>query len=156
MNDLLHKPIYVNESDELDIVDDLLHDESFDLSAVQFDQTKYILTIPVRRQFHSGPERCIGDGTLYKLYEKEWMRSIVIIHGVHSWEIHDDQGIESYTFSSWSFADCRITIESNQTLILTIKVDRLEIIVADTGFLGKARIERSPAGAELSSSTVYD
>ena len=156
MSDILHEPINAEDNEGLAIVDGLLHDEAFDLSNIQFDQDNHTITILARRQCHSGPERCIGDGILYKLYEKEWMRSVVTINGVLAWHIHHDQGIESYTFCSWNYSDGKIIIECNEALILTLEVDRLNIQFADIGFLGKARIERGQGGIEISSSTVYD
>jgi len=156
MNDFLHEPIIAKDSDGLAVVYSLLHDEAFELSDILFNQEDHTITMPVRRQFHSGPERCIGEGILYKKYEKEWMHSVVIIHGVHALNIHHDQGIGSYTFCSWTYSDGNITIECNEALILKLIVDRLEIQVTDIGFSGKAQIERGPGGIEISSNNVYD
>ena len=156
MGDILQEPINAKDSEGFAVINGLLHDEAFELNEILFNRDNHTITIPVRRQFHSGPERYIGNGVIFKKYEKEWMRSIVTIHGVIAQQTHHDQGIGSYSFCSWNYSDGKITIECNEALILIVEVDRLEVQFADIGFSGKARIERGPGGVEISSNKVYE
>jgi len=54
---LLESSLRATDEAGLARVDSLLHDETFDLSGIEHDVAAKTLTIPVRRQFHGGPER---------------------------------------------------------------------------------------------------
>jgi hypothetical protein len=153
---LLRSPLHVITEAELSGLDDLLHDETFDLDGIEHNSTTQTLTIPVRRQFHGGPERIIEDGPLWKTYQKDWMRSLVTIRHVRSWQFEHDQGINSYSFCSWGVSDSVMIIECNEALILTVSIDAIDVRVEDIGFKGKARIRRGPMGTETSSSEVHE
>ena len=77
--DFLTSPLHVTDSNDLETIESLLHDESFDLDGVCFDEEVGEVTIPVRIQFHSGPERLIHKGLFFNTYEKEWEHSLVTI-----------------------------------------------------------------------------
>ncbi len=142
MEDILKTPIHITDAKGLDIVNGLLHDESFDLDQVHFDKDAGVVTIPARRQFHSGPERVIRKGLFSKTYEKGWMRTLITIRAVQSREIHRDQHINSYTFNSWNYSDGILKVQCNEEMILAFPVEGVDIELTDTGFQAKARITR--------------
>lgn len=156
MEDLLTTPIRATDPDALNIISGLLHDEYFDLDGVRFDRDAEAAEIPVRRQFHSGPERLIKKGLVFNIYEKEWMRSLVTIRTVRSWEALKDQGIGSYSFCTWHFSEGIIEVKCNEALVLKFHVDDLDVNVANVGFQGKARIKRGPWGMDSFTGRIHE
>jgi hypothetical protein len=140
----------------LDILNSELHDDAFDLDTLHFDQNTNVITIPVRTQSHSGPESLIESGVLFKVYEKDWKRSVLTIRNVKSWEALQDQGINCYSFFSWRWSNNVLEAECNETMVLKFRVDQLDVELSDIGFEGRARITRGPGGTELTSGTVYE
>lgn len=155
--DFLTSPLHVSDSNDLETIESLLHDESFDLDGVCFDEEVGEVTIPVRIQFHSRPERLIHKGLFFNTYEKEWEHSLVTIRGVRSFKVLKDQGINSYTFNSWSHSGEILEVECNEAMVLILTVDKCDVEVSDIGFSGKARIKRGLGGLlESSTSKVYE
>lgn len=156
METLLSKPIAFTNRDDLRHLNELFHDETFDLDALRFDNEARLVSLPVRRLFHSGPMRLIKRGWLSTTHEKDWMHSLVQIRNVTSWESLEDQGINSYTFDTWSYTDGLIEVTSCERLILRFRVQGLDIEVSDIGFRGKGRIKTFLYLIESSSDTVYE
>ncbi|MFO8011721.1 MAG: hypothetical protein R6X20_00305 [Phycisphaerae bacterium] len=153
---LLKEPVRITGEGGLVLLNSLLHDEMFDLEEIRFDEAAHTVTMPVRRQFHSGSERLIRSGLLSKTYEKDWMRSVVTLRRVRSWEVLHDQGINSYSFNVWRLANGVLEVQCCESLLLRFEVDSLDVEVEDTGFKGKARIKRGPMGIESSTGRVYE
>lgn len=152
----LKEPLHAIDTGTLELVDGLLHDESFDLEEIAFDQEAHIVTIPVRRMFHSGPERLIKAGFFSKTYEKDWMRSMVTLRKVLSWDVWNDQGINTYDFHSWRYKKETIEVESLAGMVLKFVVESIDVEIKDIGFKGKARIKRGWRGIESFSGKVYE
>ena len=152
---LLKLPLRATDEAGLARVDSLLHDETLDLNGLAHNVAAQTVTLPVRRQFHGGPERIIESGPVWKTYEKDWMQSLVTIRHVRMWKPKNDQGINSYSFCSWRLAEGTLVIECNEALVLTFEIGAVDVQVEDIGFKGKAKIGRGPMGTETSSCTVY-
>jgi hypothetical protein len=153
---LLDQPLLVTDPVTLEEMASLLHDETCAVDEVVWNQDEGTLLLPVRRQFHGGEEVVIHTDGDAVTYEKDWMRSEVLIRHVLSWEKLDDQGIGDYSFNEWGLEDGTLTIVFCEALVLTIRLDRLEIAMTDLGFSGRARIERSAGGgSESSSGRIY-
>ena len=153
---LLKEPVRITSEDGIGLINSILHDEVFDLGQIRFDEGAHIVTIPVRRRFHAGAEHLIRTGLLFKTYEKDWMRSVVTLRRVRSWEVLHDQGINSYSFNVWRLANGVLEVQCCESLLLRFEVDGLDVEIADKGFEGKARIKRGPMGIESSTGRVYE
>ena len=153
---LLTSPVRVTNEAGVGRIDGLLHDEIFELDGIEHKVATQTLTIPVRRQFHGGPERIVDSGLVWKTYEKEWMLSRLTIRNVRSWKAEHDQAINSYSFCTWRVSTEQVVIECNEALVLTIDINGVDIELEDLGFKGKARIKRGPMGVEISGSTVHE
>jgi hypothetical protein len=105
-----------------------------------------------QRQFHGGEEVIVHTEGDAVTYEKDWMRSEVLIRHVRSWTKQDDQGIGDYTFNEWTFEHETLVIVFCEALVLLVIVDSLEVTMTDIGFGGRARIERYAGGGSGSSS----
>jgi hypothetical protein len=149
-------PLHATDEAGVEQVDGILHDETFELDGIEHDVAAQTITIPVRRQFHGGPEQIIDSGLVWKTYEKEWLRSRLTIRDVRSWKAEHDQGINNYSFCSWHVFNGQLVIECNEALVLTFNIGRVDVKLEDLGFKGKARIKRGPMGVETSWSTVYE
>jgi hypothetical protein len=152
---LLDRLMEAQDAATFDAMGSLLHDETCSVDDAVWNQSARTLLLPFRRQFHGGTERVVETNALSTIYEKQWMRSEVLVRHVSTWQKHQDQGIGEYSFNEWAFDGRKITIEFCQALVVTIAVDRLEITMADLGFSGKARIKRFRGGAEASSGEVF-
>ena len=152
---LLTHPLHAKDARTLDEMGDLLHDETCGVDDLVWNEGAKTLLLPFRRQFHDGEERVLTAGVLSKVYEKDWMRSEVLVRSVSAWEKFDDQGIGDYSFNEWSFEGDKITIAFCEALVMTIQVSELDVTMTDLGFSGRARIERFVGGAESSSSQVF-
>ena len=53
------KRVAVRSTAGLSELSDLIHDEAFEVAAVDFDSKLGVVTIPFRRIYHGGPERLI-------------------------------------------------------------------------------------------------
>lgn len=153
---LLESPLKATDEAGLARIDSLLHDETLELDGIEHSTATQTITIPVRRQFHGGPERVVDSGLASKTFEKDWMRSRVTIRHARSWKSEHDQGINSYSFCSWQLSRGTLVIECNEALVLTFEIDAVDVQVEDIGFKGKARIRRGPMGVETSWSTVHE
>lgn len=156
MKDFLLEPVRITNNDCFHEFNGLLHDECFDLDALHFDEEARLVTLPVRRLFHSGPMRLIKRGWFSTTYEKDWMHSLVQIRNVRKWEALEDQGINTYTFDTWSYSDGLIEAACSPRMILRFKVEGLDIGVSDTGFRGKGHIKTFLFLIESSSKMLYD
>ena len=156
MKVLVNAPFHITGVDVLLQLNEFFHDECFDSEALHFDEEAGLVTLPVRRLFHSGPMRLIKRGWFSKTYEKDWMHSLVKIRNVRSWEVLGDQGINTYTFDTWSYRDALIEVVCSQRLILRFQVEGLDIEVSDTGFRGKGHIKTLLFLIERSSTAVYE
>jgi hypothetical protein len=156
METLFSQPTTFTSKDDLEQLSELLHDETFDLDALRFDNEARLVSLPVRRLFHSGPMHRIKRGWFSKTYEKDWMHSLVKIRNVKSWEVLGDQGINTYTFDTWSYRDALIELVCSQRLILRFQVQGLDIEVSDIGFRGRGRIKTFLFLIESSSTAVYE
>ncbi len=152
----LTSPMRLTNAADLHLVNELLHDEVFELDTIKFCQATHTVTVPVRRRFHSGPERLIVVGHFSKTYEKDWMHSVVTIRRVRAWKTVRDQGINSYMFESLRYEKDIIEIKSCEVMVLKLAVDDLDVTVADIGLKGKAQIKRGPLGIERFSGRVYE
>ncbi len=152
---LLNEPIVARDLESLDSIGSLLHDETAELDEAIFDQANSELILPFRRQFHGGLERMIKKTVFGTIYEKEWMRSEINIEGVESWSIEDDQEIGDYTFNELEWRDGMIILYFCECTSVLVHTRKIDVSMSDLGFRGKARIERSFKGSEISSHAIY-
>lgn len=152
---LLTQPLHAQDAAKLDEIATLLHDETCGVDDATWDVNSRTLVLPFRRQFHGGEERVLTAGAVSTVYEKDWMRSEVLVRNVSGWEKFDDQGIGDYSFNDWEFKDHKLTIVFCEALVLTIGVSDLDITMIDLGFRGKARIERFAGSSEVTTSRVF-
>jgi len=153
---ILKSPLRATDAETMELVESLLHDETFELDEVVDDRANGVVVIPVRRQFHDGPERVLKSGCAWTVYEKDWMRSELIIRRVESWRVEEDQGINTYTFCSWRVAARRLVAECNEVMKLIFEAGGIDVELRDLGFRGKARVKRGPLGVQLLSGEIYD
>lgn len=153
---LLERPLHVVNQASLYELSALLHDEVCRVDDAVWDRATETLTLPVRRQFHGGAEVLLSTGPDTAIYEKDWMRSEVLIRAVIHWEKLDDQALGDYSFNEWFFEAPTIRIAFCQSLVVLISVRELDITMTDLGFRGKARLERGlNGGGEISTSEIY-
>lgn len=152
---LLTQAIRVTDRGGLDGLASLLHDESCDVDAIEFQPGEGLLMLPFRRQFHEGDERVIYADETKKVVEKSWMRSKVTLRHARGWTKHDDPEIGVYSFNDWAYENGQLSIYFHEALTITVELQALDITVEDLGFDGLARIERYATGSEASSSRVY-
>jgi hypothetical protein len=152
---LLESPLLATDPKSLCELGSLLHDEIIQVDNFEFNDAEATLIMPFRRQFHGGKEVALKSEDDWIVYEKDWMRSIVLVKNVTDWRKIDDQEIGDYTFNRFNYVQSRLIISCCELLVIEIDVSNIEVIMKDLGFSGKARIKRRKSGAEISSNTVY-
>lgn len=131
--DFLDEPLRIIAAQDIHLINALLHDESAEIDDMNFDCEKRVLNIPVRRQIHSSDEVLIQSSKGSSVFAAYWTETNVIVRHVESYELQKDQGLMCYTFNNWAYSKNLLTIVFNESLVINIKVENLDIKIQDIG-----------------------
>lgn len=132
----------VTSPQKLNDLNNLIHDELFDLNKIQYDSEQGIVNIFYQRKFHNGPVRIIRNWFFYVVKEVDTIQSRLRINNVDEFSFQDSENIGKYSFNVAEY------IQENSTLILhcdpllklDMKVSELTIESRDIKISGKSRI----------------
>ncbi len=137
--------IRVTDVSALEQLDAFVHDQPFVLSGIVFKAD--VVTIPVRR--YSGPSRLIQRRWLSSRFELDLIQSWVYVRKVHTWRVENDEGIDSYSISNWSYEKGLLRLISCENTVLIFDVSSIDVELVDTeAICGKAKFTRWPFGIE--------
>ena len=136
------KRLVVESPGQINDLNDLIHDEWFDVDHIKFDQKNKKVILPYRRKFHSGPAKTIRNWLIYTIKEKDVIRSELRIHNVIDFKMSDPEQLGRYTFNIAEYdpADSLLVIHGEPSIKINVAVSSLLIVSEDIEIAGKARI----------------
>jgi hypothetical protein len=135
------KLLRVTTLEQINNLNDLIHDEWFDVDQIQYDPKNKKVMLPYRRKFHNGPEKTIRNWLIYKLKEKDVVRSELRIHNVINFQIDDQAQLGRYTFNVAEYDPkiSKLLIHCDPSLKIQFEVTELQIESEDLEIKGRAR-----------------
>ena len=136
------KRVAVRSTAGLSELSDLIHDEAFEVAAVDFDSKLGVVTIPFRRIYHGGPERLIQKTIFSRKREVDVLRAFIRIKHVTDAKIIDTEKIGTYTFDKVAFETetSQLVFMACPKFLLRFRVSSLAIEYEETQFAGKVLI----------------
>ena len=118
-----------NIGDNANKLDELLHDEWFNIESVKYSSDEKMLTIPFAKVQYE-ERRIISNYLIYRKYVAPLTRGYLHIHDVKVYEVIDKSKIGTYSFDKVTFpSDNSIQITTGQDLIITASGESLKIYV---------------------------
>lgn len=133
----------MTHSSQIDWINEVIHDEYFDLDDVKHEGHRNTLTIPFRRIFHyHSPPQIIKCRILWKIGEVDVLRCLLQIGDVQKYEVIDKSRIGTFSFDGLEYdkGSNRITIFAHEDCRIEIDVSGLFITYTELEYRGKARI----------------
>lgn len=154
-NILRNSPLVITNTEQLDELIGLIHDEYFELDGISYQRNLKVVQIPYRRIFHEGQRRLIKKRLLYKAFEVDVVRSLITVRNVEDYTFKDRARIGTYSFNIVSYHNNYLQFECTPDLELNMKVSGIEIESSDIEVKGKSKLTE---GLFWSSETgaVYD
>ena len=136
------KRLKVETPEHFNDLNDLIHDEWFDVDQIKFDQKNKKVILPYRRKFHAGPAKTIRNMLIYTIKEKDVIRSELRIHNVIDYKISDPEQLGRYTFNvaEYDSSDSKLVIYGVPNLKIHFIVSDLLIKSEDIKISGKTKI----------------
>ncbi|OGC05277.1 hypothetical protein A3H09_01935 [Candidatus Falkowbacteria bacterium RIFCSPLOWO2_12_FULL_45_13] len=150
--------IQISDISKLSAVNDVLHDEYFDLDDIKHDKDRSMIEIPFRRIFHyHSPPRIIKWRIFWKIGEVDVLRCLLQIASAKKYKVIDKSRIGTFSFNGLEYdqKSNRITIITHEDCRMEINVSDLLIEYTELEYRGKARITYGLFW-ESSSGKVYE
>lgn len=136
------KSLKITSLEQINDLNDLIHDEWFDVEQFHYDSENKKVILPYRRKFHDGPEKIIRSRLIYTLKEKDVISSQIQIHNVTKFEIEDQAQLGRYTFNVAEYdpPKSKIVFHCEPNLKIQIDVSELHVESEDIEVIGRAKI----------------
>lgn len=123
--------VTIYKPDELNQINDLIHDCFFDIDRITIDNNTFILYFT---RYLESRKKPINSWFLFKQYETPGLECILEIHEVKSYNIKDTQKVQFYDLNELAFnqATNMILIRTEIPLSIEIEVLSLKISVVIT------------------------
>jgi len=123
--------LHVQDESQLADLNQLLPDQAFRISWLRYDPDRRCLSLPVG--IAQPPEE------RPRWWQVFWREDLPLIEhefefrNVRSYSVNDPSNVEQYTFGWARYHESagRLTLESNEGLIISMEIDSLDIIVTD-------------------------
>jgi len=134
--------LQVTTPENLNSLNNLIHDEWFDVDEIQYDPEQGIVELPYRRKFHGGPARTIRNWLFYTVKEVDVIQSRLRIYNVNDYSIRDRAHTGSYSFNvaEYNQDTSALLLRCDPNLELKMKVSELLIESDDLEIAGQSRI----------------
>ena len=134
------KPTNITNENQLDLLNDYIHDEFFCLDDILYSEEEGTVVIPFRRMFHDIPGRVIRNWILLKACEVDVIHSVITISNVLSYRFEDKAKIGTYSFVVIKHNDGVLLFDCEPELKLELTISKIEVECKDIEIKGKSRI----------------
>lgn len=143
--------VTAQEQEQLDKVDDFVHDQHFDVGNVRFDPTFGSVSVPFEKE-----NRDSMSGRWYEFFFQRWsvpiFEHIVQIGHASSYCVEDPEQISSYTFDRIEYDpnEGQVRIVGCPGLRIVVEVAKLNVSILSTGKTLGIRKILTVLGCEIS------
>ena len=147
----------ISSPSDFDVLNDLIHDQVFELQHIRYLENEGILEIPYSRICWDGPTKQLANLWFYRSWDVGVSKAVVRVRDVKSFEVRDRAELGTYMLS-----DVRYTAEP-QVLVfdccepceLRLRVSSVNIEFEELGQIGRAKVS-SLFLIEHTSKPIYD
>lgn len=112
--------IIINKADEINQINDLIHDCWFDINSINTDDNTFKLYFT---RYLETRKRLLKNSFLFKQFEIPGIECVLEIHEVKSYEISDTEKVQFYDFNELVFDQGTNTILVRTGIPLSIKIE---------------------------------
>lgn len=134
--------LQVTTLEDIKALNNLIHDEWFDLDSVQFSPDQGQVTLPYRRKFHGNPARTVRNWLIYKIKEVDLIQAQLRVFNVLDFSIDDQENLNTYSFNLAEYDPDTSTLNIYCTpgLKLRMEISAIHIESQDLEISGTAKI----------------